>query len=390
VEHSEAAVSLNIPNQEVKPMEVCYVPFLDLKAQYQLLKPEMDKTVIAVLESGGFILGEQLEKFEGLFANYLGCRYAVGVSSGLDALRLTLEALNIGSGDEVILPANTFIATAFAVSSVNARPVLVDIDPQSFNIDPNLIEKAITKSTRAIMPVHLYGQPAEMDRVLDIARRHHLFVIEDACQSHGARYKGKRTGTLGDIGCFSFYPGKNLGAYGDGGAVVTDDQKLAERVARLRNYGQQAKYHHNEKGWNARLDTIQAAVLSLKLKYLADWNRKRLAHAIYYNEQLKKIADVQLPEIQPDRDHVFHLYVIRSKKRDKLQDFLNRRKVSTLIHYPVPIHLQKAYAELGYKTGDFPNTERAAAEILSLPMYPELQPSQLDHVVKAITDFFQK
>lgn len=371
-------------------MEVRQVPFVDLKAQYHLLKPEMDKTVIAVLEGGGFTGGEQLEKFEGLFAEYLGCRYADGLSGGGDALRLALEALNIGPGDEVIIPANTFIATAFAVSAVNARPVLVDMDPYSFNMDPNLIEKAITKSTRAIIPVHLYGQPADMDAVLDIARRHHLFVIEDACQSHGARYKGRRTGTLGNLGCFSFYPSKNLGAYGDGGAVVTDDQKLAEKIARLRNYGQQAKYHHTEKGWNARLDTIQAAILSLKLKYLDEWNRKRLAHAMFYSEQLKKVSELQLPLIHPDRDHVFHLYVVRSNKRNQLQEFLNRRKVSTLIHYPVPIHLQKAYSELGYKMGDFPNTEKAAAEILSLPMYPELQPTQLNQVVEAINDFFQQ
>ena len=307
----------------------------------------------------------------------------------MDALRLGLEALGIGPGDEVIIPANTFIATAFAVSAVRARPVLVDMDPRSFNIDPNLIEQAITSATRAIIPVHLYGQPADMDAIADIARRHKLFVIEDACQAHGARYKGKRTGTMGDIGCFSFYPTKNLGAYGDGGALVTDDARIAERVAHLRNYGQAAGYHHVEKGWTARLDTLQAAVLTVKMKYLDEWNLRRSAHATHYTAQLDEISELRLPEVQPDRDHVFHLYVVRTSQRDQLQAFLSSRQIGTLIHYPVPVHLQKAYADLGYESGDFPETEQAANEILSLPMYPELDSSQRECVTAAVAEFFK-
>jgi dTDP-4-amino-4,6-dideoxygalactose transaminase len=371
-------------------MEVLKVPFVDLKAQYHLLKREMDQSLIEVLEGGGFVLGEQLEKFEARFAQYLGCRHAVGVSSGLDALRLALEALDIGPGDEVIIPANTFIATAFAVSAVRARPVLVDMDPHSFNIDPDLIEQAITSATRAIIPVHLYGQPADMEAVVDIAHRHNLFVIEDACQAHGARYKGKRTGTMGDIGCFSFYPTKNLGAYGDGGALVTNDARVAERVARLRNCGQQARYHHVEKGWTARLDTLQAAALTVKMKHLDEWNRRRSAHAMYYQERLNEIGELRLPEVQPDREHVFHLYVIRTRKRDHLQAYLKSREIATLIHYPVPIHLQQAYANSGNEAGDFPETEQAANEILSLPMYAELHSSQQEYVVEAVTEFFKK
>lgn len=366
------------------------VPFVDLKAQYATIQAEIEGAVMTVLRSGNFILGEQVEEFESNFAKYLGCNYAIGVSNGLDALRLALQALSIGAGDEIIIPANTYIATALAISSVNARPVLVDMDPQSYNIDPNLIEKALTTSTRAIIPVHLYGQSADLAPIMDIARRHHLFVIEDACQSHGARYRKQRTGTFGDLGCFSFYPGKNLGAYGDGGAVVTNDQKLAEKVLRLRNYGQRTKYYHSEKGLNARLDTLQAAILNVKLKYLDDWNRSRAAHAKYYSDQLQRIEGLDLPHVQPERDHVFHLYVIRSRKRNLLQEFLSDRKIKTLIHYPVPIHLQEAYADLGQKPGDFPITEEAVTEVLSLPMYAELQPSQLEYLVKAIHEFYRE
>jgi dTDP-3-amino-3,4,6-trideoxy-alpha-D-glucose transaminase len=390
VEHAQTAILSVNWDQKVEDMEVLAVPFVDLKAQYVNIKTEIDEAVMRVLGNCNFVLGEEVEKFEASFAAFLGCRHAIAVSNGLDALRLSLGVLGIGAGDEVIIPANTFIATALAVSSVNARPVLVDIDPKSYNLDPNLIEEAITPSTRAIMPVHLFGQSADMVAIIDIAHRHSLFVIEDACQSHGARYRGKRTGTFGDLGCFSFYPSKNLGAYGDGGAVVTNRQDLAEKVARLRNYGQQAKYHHSEKGWNARLDTLQAAVLNIKLKYLDEWNHSRLQHAIYYSEQLKKIDELQIPQIQSDRDHIFHLYVIRTRFRDQLQEFLKRRKITTLIHYPVPIHLQQAYTQLGYKMGDFPNTEQAAAEILSLPMYVELQTSQLNYVTQAISDFYQE
>jgi dTDP-4-amino-4,6-dideoxygalactose transaminase len=269
-------------------------------------------------------------------------------------------------------------------------PVLVDMEERGYNIDPNQIEDAITSRTRAIMPVHLYGQPCDLDAVLEIARRRGLKVIEDACQAHGARYKGRRAGTIGDVGCFSFYPGKNLGAYGDGGAVVTADGELAEKMTRLRNYGQQKKYYHSEKGLNARLDTMQAAVLGVKLKYLDEWNRRRAAHAARYKELLKVVEQVALPETLPDRDHIFHLFVIRVQERDRLQQYLAEKGVSALIHYPIPIHLQEAYTELGYTERAFPATERAAREILSLPMYSELRPEQIERVSSAVTDFFYR
>jgi dTDP-4-amino-4,6-dideoxygalactose transaminase len=288
----------------------------------------------------------------------------------------------------VILPANTFIATALAVSAVGAVPVLVEMEQHSYNIDPNRIEEAITARTRAIMPVHLYGQPCDLDQVLEIARRRGLRVIEDACQAHGARYKGRRAGTIGDVGCFSFYPGKNLGAYGDGGAIVTADSELAEKISRLRNYGQRKKYYHSEKGLNARLDTLQAAVLGVKLKYLDEWNGRRTAHAAHYRKLLEMVEQVRLPRTGPDRDHIYHLFVIRVRERDRLQQFLSERSVSTLIHYPVPIHLQEAYAELGYGEGAFPATEAASGEVLSLPMYSELRPEQVERVAASITDFF--
>jgi dTDP-4-amino-4,6-dideoxygalactose transaminase len=390
VEHAAADIFNGAENQKIMIMQISDVPFVDLKAQYASIKPEIDQAVMTVLANCNFILGNEVEKFEASFAQFLGSKYAIGVSSGLDALRLALEALEIGAGDDVIIPANTFIATALAVSATQARPVLVDMDPRNYNIDPNRIEDAITPSTRAIMPVHLYGQPCDLEPILDIARRHNLFVIEDACQAHGARYQNRRTGTFGKVGCFSFYPGKNLGAYGDAGAAVTDDKDLAEKIARRRNYGQKAKYYHSEKGLNARLDTIQAAVLNVKLKYLDEWNRKRSANALYYREQLKKIEKVQLPEPGPHRDHIFHLYVIRAPQRNQLQQFLSKRNITTLTHYPVPIHMQEAYVSLGYSQGDFPNTEQASSEILSLPMYAELQTSQIDYVAKAIKDFYDQ
>jgi dTDP-4-amino-4,6-dideoxygalactose transaminase len=366
------------------------VPFVDLKAQYASIKAEIDEAVLRVLGNCNFILGREVEEFEENFAKYLAVEHAIGLSSGLDALRLALEALEIGAGDEVIIPANTFIATALAVSAVGAHPVLADIDPISYNIDPNRIEDAITPRTRAIMPVHLYGQPCDLDAVLDIAHRHGLRVIEDACQAHGARYRGRRAGTIGDIGCFSFYPGKNLGAYGDGGAAVTSDKELAEKINRLRNYGQRKKYYHSQKGLNARLDTIQAAVLGVKLKYLDEWNSRRAAHAVHYETLLKQIEEISLPKTGPDRDHIFHLYVIRIKERDRLQQFLAERGITTLIHYPVPIHLQEAYAELGYERGTFPITESASQEILSLPMYGELLTEQIERVSASIIDFFYR
>jgi dTDP-4-amino-4,6-dideoxygalactose transaminase len=364
------------------------VPFVDLKAQYASIKTAVDEAVLTVLSNCNFILGREVTEFESDFANFLGVKHALGVSSGVDALRLALSALEIGGEDEVIIPANTFIATALAVSAVNARPVLVDIDAKTYNIDPNRIEAAITPRTRAIMPVHLYGQPCDLDAIMDIARRHNLRVIEDACQSHGARFQGRCSGTFGDIGCFSFYPGKNLG--GDGGAIVTNDSQLAEKLSQLRNYGQVKKYYHAEKGLNARLDTVQAAVLGVKLKHLAEWNRRRAENAAYYCQQLIEIEQVAPPQIAPERDHIFHLFVARVKEREKLQQFLGERDITTLIHYPIPIHMQQAYADLGYQHGQFPITERAAEEILSLPMYSELSREQIDYVVSSMADFYRQ
>jgi dTDP-4-amino-4,6-dideoxygalactose transaminase len=365
------------------------VPFVDLKAQYQSIKTEVNQAVLNVLENCNFILGREVEEFEKNFAQFVGAQYAIGVSTGLDALRLALEALNIGSGDEVIIPANTFIATALSVSAVNARPVLVDIDPLTYNIAPNLIEAVITPKTKAIMPVHLYGQACDMTAIMEIAKHYNLKVIEDACQSHGSHYKNGCTGTFGEIGCFSMYPGKNLGAYGDAGLIVTSDKELADKMSRLRNYGQKQKYYHSEKGLNNRLDTLQAAVLSVKLKYLADWNAKRAHNASLYKQSLLGIEQIHAPEIATDRDHIFHLYVIQVKERERLQKFLSEKGITTIIHYPVPIHLQEAYSDLGYRLGDFPVTEKFANEIVSLPMYPELQPEQIKYVSSMIAEFYR-
>lgn len=365
------------------------VPFVDLKAQYATIKAEVDKAVLTVMENCNFILGREVEEFEKSFAKFVGSEYGVGVSTGLDALRLALEALHIGNGDEVIIPANTFIATALSISAVNAKPVLVDIDPVTYNIDPNLVEAAITPKTKAIMPVHLYGQACDIEAIMDIARRHNLRVIEDASQSHGSHYGDRCTGVFGDVGCFSLYPGKNLGGYGDGGIVVTSDKDLADHISRLRNYGQKVKYYHTEKGLNARLDTMQAAVLNVKLKYLADWNASRAVNAVFYNQNLIGIEQVQAPKIGANRDHIFHLYIIRVKEREKMQKFLLEQGVTTLIHYPVPIHLQEAYQDLGYKLGDFPITEEIANEIVSLPMYAELKQEQIEYVCSKIEEFYK-
>jgi len=363
------------------------VPFVDLRAQYASIKDEVRGAMDQVLENTNFILGQPVADFEKAFATFCECRYAVGVASGVDAIKLALRALGIGPGDEVITAANTFIATALAVSTVGAKPVLVDIDPATYNLDPALLEAAITPRTKAILPVHLYGQPADMEAIVAIARRHGLRVIEDACQAHGARYRGHRTGGLADIAAFSFYPGKNLGAYGDGGAIVTNDQALADRVTLLRNYGSRVKYYHDELGENSRLDTLQAAVLNVKLRYLDGWNRQRRAAAARYTAALAGLRDVTVPATLTGTEPVYHLYVIRHPRRDALSASLKQHGITTIIHYPVPIHLQKAYASLGLVPGAFPHTERAASEILSLPMFAELTPQQTDHVVRAITDF---
>ncbi len=364
------------------------ISFVDLNAQYQTIKGEIDAAIQEVLSHSNFILGSQVEEFEQQFARFVGAAHSIGVSSGVDALRLALMALDIQPGDEVILPANTFIATALAVSAVGGVPVLVDCDPHTYEIDPVLIEAAITRRTRVLMPVHLTGQAADMDPILELARRRSLRVVEDAAQAHGTLYKGRPCGSIGDVACFSFYPGKNLGAYGDAGAVTTNDAALAERLRRLRNYGQRAKYDHVEKGLNARLDTLQAAVLSVKLRYLPQWNQARVAHAERYEELLTNVGDLAFQKVAPYSTHIYHLYIVETAQRDALQKHLASRGIQTVIHYPTPIHLQPAYAELGYARGRFPVAEQLAGRILSLPMYPELRPEQIARVAGSIKEFF--
>jgi dTDP-4-amino-4,6-dideoxygalactose transaminase len=365
------------------------VPFIDLKPQFHAIQSELIPAMQAVMEQTNFILGAPVADFEKAFARYCECEHAVGVASGLDAIKLALRALDIGPGDEVITAANTFIATALGISAVGATPVLVDIDPETYNLDPALLEAAITPRTKAIMPVHLYGQPADMDPILAIAQKRGLAVIEDASQAHGARYKGRRVGSMSDIAAFSLYPGKNLGAYGDGGIATTQNRAWAERIALLRNYGSLVKYHHLEQGENSRLDTLQAVVCRIKLNHLDEWNRKRRAHAARYTEQLQGIEELITPKERGDVEHVYHLYVIRTPRRDELADYLKEAGITTIIHYPIPIHLQPAYANRGWKKGQFPHTEAAANEILSLPMFPEMADDQIDYTVDKIRAFFE-
>ncbi len=359
------------------------VPFVDLRAQYATIAAEIQAAIGGTLERSDFILGEQVDLFEEEFARYIGTRHAVGVGSGLAALELALRAYGIGPGDEVIVPANTFIATVLAVSAVGARPVLVDVDPATYNLDPAALAAAITPRTRAILPVHLYGQPADLEPILAIAERHHLVVIEDAAQAHGATYAGRRVGAWGHAAAFSFYPAKNLGAYGDAGMVVTSDAGMAEKIRQLRNYGQRVKYEHVVAGTNSRLDTLQAAVLRVKLRHLDEWNAARREHAAAYRVLLADLP-VELPAAAEKVVHVYHLYVIQLGNREQVQEALRAHGVSTGIHYPIPIHLQQACAHLGYRRGNFPVTERAAARILSLPIYPEMTRAQREHVAAAL------
>jgi dTDP-4-amino-4,6-dideoxygalactose transaminase len=363
------------------------IPFVDLAAEHRSIAAEVDRAVAGVLADGRFILGPQVEQFERAFAALTGVAHAVGVSSGLDALRLALLALDIGPGDEVILPANTYIATALAVTAVGALPVLVDCDPHTYLLDPAGVEAAITTRTRAVIPVHLTGHAADMDPLLELAVRHGLHVVEDAAQAHGAAYKGRPCGSVGTMGCFSFYPSKNLGAYGDGGMVTTDDAELAGRLRRLRNYGQAGRYQHVEKGLNARLDTIQAAVLLVKLTHLRAWNETRAGHAARYQDLLAGLDGLAFQRRAPWSTHVHHLFVVESDDRDALRDHLAVAGVQTGIHYPVPIHLQPAYADLGHRRGEFPNAEHLARRILSLPIYPQLTPGQVAYVAGAVRDF---
>jgi dTDP-4-amino-4,6-dideoxygalactose transaminase len=371
------------------------VPFVDLGAQLETIRPEIDAAIAGVLERGDFILGDSVARFEEEFAAYCETRFAVGVDSGTSGLELALAAFGVGPGDEVITAANTFIATALAISHVGATPVLVDIAPGTFNLDPALVEQAITPATRAIIPVHLYGYPAELSPILELAADHGLVVIEDASQAHGARWQGRRVGSFGHAGVFSLYPAKNLGAFGDGGVIVTNDAAIDAALRLARNYGSPVKYHHISKGHNRRLDTLQAAVLRVKLPHLDDGNRARRAHAASYDRLLGGLMPGDSPVVRtpptatPDQEPVYHLYVVRCDDRDGLQRHLRADGISTVIHYPLPIHLQAAYADLGYREGDFPVTERYARQVLSLPMYPQLEPWMIERVVASIEGFVQ-
>ncbi len=361
------------------------IPLVDLKAQYRSIQDEIDAAIRRVVESTAFILGPEVSAFEEAFASYCEANYAVGVDSGTAALFLALKACGIGPGDEVITTPFTFMATAESISQAGARPVFVDIDPATYNLNPERIEAAITPRTRAIIPVHLYGQPAEMDEIRAIARAHRLWVIEDAAQAHGARYKGRRVGSLGDIACFSFYPSKNLGAYGDAGAVVTNDADLAARVRSLRDHGRSSKYLHGELGWGLRLDALQAAILKAKLPHLDAWNAARRERARRYAELLADTA-VVIPTALPHVEHVYHCYVVRTPRRDEVVKALQARGIGVGIHYPIPLHLQPAYKDLGYASGAFPISEQCSQEVLSLPMYPELTEQQQREVATAVRE----
>ncbi|MEI7910218.1 MAG: DegT/DnrJ/EryC1/StrS family aminotransferase [Verrucomicrobiota bacterium] len=360
------------------------VPFLDLKAHHAARRSELADAINAVVDSAAFAGGPFVTRFEADFACYCESSHAVGVGSGSDALWLALMAHGIGPGDEVITVPMTFIATVEAISRSGARPVFVDIEEDTYTMDPTALARAVTKRTKAIIPVHLFGQMANMDAILELARASGIAVLEDAAQSHGARYDGHRAGSLGSAGCFSFYPGKNLGAFGEAGAVITQDAGLAERIRSLRDHGQIRKYHHSEIGWNCRMDGIQAAVLQVKLRYLEDRNEWRRKHAAHYSRALEGIAGLVLPNCGPSRTHVSHIYAVRVADRKRFMQHLDSRGIGCGIHYPVPVHLQEAYASLGHRRGAFPVAERCACEFVSLPMYPELTSRQINAVVQAV------
>lgn len=375
------------------------VPFLDLKAQYNSIKDEVNPAIQEILDNTAYILGKSVSQFENEFAKAHNVKYCVGTSSGTDANHLVLWALGIGSGDEVIIPANTFIATAWGATLCGASPVFVDCHTESYNINPAKVEAAITKKTKAIVAVHLYGQSADMDALNDIAKKHNLILVEDAAQAHLAEYKGKRIGGLSKATSFSFYPGKNLGAYGEAGAVTTNDEQLAKLFAQLREHGQSEKYYHENFGHNYRMEGIQGAVLGVKLKHLENWTDGRRGVAAKYREKLGNLEQISLPVELPNHKHVYHLFVIRvngnnlesrEETRNKLQSFLSENEIASGLHYPVPLHLQKCFNNLNYKKGDFPVTEDLARSGLSLPMFPELTDEQIEYVSSKIKEFFQK
>lgn len=368
------------------------IPLVDLKAQYQSIQADIDSAIRRVIETTAFINGPDVQSFEREFAEFCGAKHAVGVASGTAALQLAMLACGVGPGDEVITVSHTFCATAEAIAQLGARPVFVDIDPDTYTMDPSAAERAITPRTKAILPVHLYGLPADMDAIQSIARKHGLVVVEDAAQAHGASYKGRSVGAMGDAACFSFYPGKNLGAYGDAGAVTTSNEAIARAVSALRDHGRaigpdgkRSKYEHDRVGYGERLDTLQAAILRAKLPHLRAWTERRRAIAQRYRELLRD-SPIGLPVEPPDTRHVYHLFVVRVSDRRAVQDRLAAKGIDTGIHYPIPLHMQKSFAWLGYREGDLPRTEAAAREILSLPIYPELAPQQQEYVAQAILE----
>jgi dTDP-4-amino-4,6-dideoxygalactose transaminase len=362
------------------------VPFLDLDAHHRPIRAELDAAIADVIDSGAFAGGPFVEKFERDFATYCGCKHAIGVGSGTEAVWLALLAAGIGAGDEVITVPNSFMATAEAITYCGARPVFVDVDDSTYTMDPEGLEAALTPNTKAIIPVHLFGQCADMDPILDFARQNDLIVIEDAAQAHGAKYKHRMAGTIGSVGCFSFYPGKNLGALGEAGAIVTNDQALDSRIRVLRDHGQTQKYHHSDIGWNCRMDGIQAAVLSVKLRQLDRGNRLRRSHAAAYNEAFSGIEDIITPVAADYGEHVYHVYAVRVEERDHALWLLGKKGIQVGIHYPVPIHRQKAYHSLGYEIGSFPIAETLAHQLISLPMFPELSSSQIEQTAHALKE----
>jgi len=366
------------------------VPFLDLKSQYEPLADEIQRRIATVLNNTAYILGEDVSQFEQDFAAFVESQHCVGVASGCDALAWGLRACGVEPGDEVITVANTFIATALAISSVGATIKLVDCNEDDYLMNIDQLEAAITDKTKAIIPVHLYGQGVDMTRLLELANKYNLAVVEDTCQSHGAKQNGKNLGTFGDVGCFSFYPGKNLGAYGDAGAAVSNSKEHAGFINFARNYGQSKKYHHDVLGWNSRMDTVQAAVLNVKLPHLAGWNEARYQVALKYIEGMKDLP-VIMPKINEGNTHVFHLFIARHPERDQIMEFLGERGVSTGLHYPVPIHLQNCYKDtIAYSEGDFPVAEKYAHEIMSLPIFPEMTDEQVTHVIESMHAYFKR
>jgi len=366
------------------------IPILDSKRQYAAIGSEIEKAVCEVLRSGSYILGPNVKALEAELAKYIGCNYTVGLNSGTDALHLALRALDIGAGDEVITTAFTFVATTESIEIVGATPVFCDINPDTFNIDANKIEALITPRTKAIMPVHLYGQPCEMDKIMDIAKRHNLYVIEDCCQAIGAEYKGQKVGTFGDIGCYSFYPTKNLGGMGDGGLITVNSENLKNRIVALRNHGGAIRYHHDEIGVNSRLDEIQAAILRVKLNYIDEWNKARRSHAATYNELFAGCSDIQTPKELDNTYCVYHQYTVKIPNRDEIHKMLQESGIGAMLYYPIPLHMQKVHSHLGYKMGDLPITEKNTECVISLPMFPELTLEEQKTVASTLISCLEK